>query len=134
MAAMRAMAAERSLAHRRRFVGRELGAITLHTPEPMARLGRTAALTENFLPVELEGQFRANQLVRLCVNRLSAEGALEATIADAPATFIPGSSRNGVAMAVKDHDLPKVYSSRSGPIGTAFSQPIAENRPSPGLA
>jgi hypothetical protein len=67
----------------------------MHTSEPMARMGRTAALTENFLPVELEGQFLANQLVRLCVNRLSAEGALEATIADAPATVTPGLSRNG---------------------------------------
>jgi threonylcarbamoyladenosine tRNA methylthiotransferase MtaB len=95
MGRMRALAAEKTDAHRMQFLDRELDAITMHTSEPMARMGRTAALTENFLPVELEGQFLANQLVRLCVNRLSAEGALEATIADAPATVTPGLSRNG---------------------------------------
>ncbi len=55
MAALRALAAEKSQAHRRRFVGRELEAITLHTPAEVAARGRTAALTENFLPVELDG-------------------------------------------------------------------------------
>jgi hypothetical protein len=35
-------------------------------------------MTENFLPVELEGCLEANQLVRVQVNALNAEGALEA--------------------------------------------------------
>ena len=60
MGALRALAAEKREAHRRRFVGKELNAITLHTPEELAQRGSTAALTENFLPVELEGRLDAN--------------------------------------------------------------------------
>ncbi len=78
MAALRALAAEKSETHRRRFVGRELEAITLHTPAELAARGRTAALTENFLPVEMEGRLPANRLVRVRVTGLTAEGALEA--------------------------------------------------------
>jgi threonylcarbamoyladenosine tRNA methylthiotransferase MtaB len=59
MAALRALAAEKSQAHRRRFIGRELEAITLHTPAELEARGRTAALTENFLPVELQGRLEA---------------------------------------------------------------------------
>lgn len=76
MAALRALAAEKSRTHREQFVARELNAITLHTPAALAAQGRTAALTENFLPVELDGRLPANQLLRVRVNRLSVEGAL----------------------------------------------------------
>jgi threonylcarbamoyladenosine tRNA methylthiotransferase MtaB len=78
MAAMRALAAEKSKTHRRRFVGLELEAITLHSPGNLEARGRSAALTENFLPVELEGQLEANRLVRVRVTGLNAEGTLEA--------------------------------------------------------
>lgn len=78
MAALRALAAEKSEAHRRRFVGRELDAITMHTPDPLRRRGRTTALTENFLPVEIVGEIEANQLIRLRVTRLNGEKVLEA--------------------------------------------------------
>ena len=81
MAELRALAAEKTRAHRRRFVELELDALTLHTPETVAREGRTAALTENFLPVELEGDFEANRQVRVRVFGLNAEGALRAAIA-----------------------------------------------------
>jgi hypothetical protein len=77
MAALRTLAAEKSEAHRKRFVGREIQAITLHTPAPLAARGSTSALTENFLPVELEGSFAANRLLRVRVNALKADGALE---------------------------------------------------------
>jgi threonylcarbamoyladenosine tRNA methylthiotransferase MtaB len=77
-AVLRALAAEKSAAHRRRFVGRTLEAITLHTPEVLARRGRTAALTENFLPVELAGSFAANQLLRVEVTGLNRESELTA--------------------------------------------------------
>ena len=80
MAALRALAAEKSRAHRMRFVGRELEAITLHTPTEMEARGRTAALTENFLPLEMEGRLGANLLVRARVTGLNAEGLLEATL------------------------------------------------------
>jgi threonylcarbamoyladenosine tRNA methylthiotransferase MtaB len=77
MAALRALAAEKSKAHRERFVGRELEAITLHTPPAPAGRGWTTALTENFLPVALKGRLEANRLVRVRVSALNAEGTLE---------------------------------------------------------
>jgi threonylcarbamoyladenosine tRNA methylthiotransferase MtaB len=77
MAALRALAAGKSAAHRRRFVGRDLEAITLHSPAALTQSGCTIALTENFLPVELEGNFAANQLVRVRVAGPNAEGALQ---------------------------------------------------------
>jgi threonylcarbamoyladenosine tRNA methylthiotransferase MtaB len=79
MAALRTLAAEKTLAHRRRFAGRELEAITLHTPAEMDARGRSAALTDNFLPVELQGWQEANRLLRLRVSGVDAEGTLEAT-------------------------------------------------------
>jgi threonylcarbamoyladenosine tRNA methylthiotransferase MtaB len=79
MTALRALAAEKSCSHRSSFKGQELEAITLHTPAELASRGRTAALTENFLPVELEGCMESNQLVRVRVRALNAEGTLEAT-------------------------------------------------------
>jgi hypothetical protein len=41
----------------------------------------TSALTENFLPVEIDGRLPANQLVRARVTGLNAEGALTAQLA-----------------------------------------------------
>jgi threonylcarbamoyladenosine tRNA methylthiotransferase MtaB len=83
MAALRALAAEKSETHRRRFVGHEIEAITLHTPAALARRRCTTALTENFLPVELEGRFAANRLLRVRVNALKADGALKCEAAHA---------------------------------------------------
>lgn len=83
MAALRALAAEKSEAHRRRFVGREIEAITLHTPAALAERGSTSALTENFLPVELEGRFAANRLLRVGVTALDAGGTLKCETARA---------------------------------------------------
>jgi threonylcarbamoyladenosine tRNA methylthiotransferase MtaB len=81
MGVLRALAAEKSEAHRKQFVGRELDAITLHTPPDLERKGCTAALTENFLPVELEGMLAANRLVRVHVSGMNAQGELESVIA-----------------------------------------------------
>jgi len=78
MKALRALATEKTETHRRRFAGGELEAITLHTPVELGARGRTAALTENFLPVELDGRHEANRLVRVRVTGLSAKGTLEA--------------------------------------------------------
>jgi threonylcarbamoyladenosine tRNA methylthiotransferase MtaB len=74
MAMLRALAAEKARAHRRCFVGRELEAITLHSSAELVSAGRTSALTENFLPVEMEGRLAANLLVRVRVNGLNADG------------------------------------------------------------
>jgi threonylcarbamoyladenosine tRNA methylthiotransferase MtaB len=78
MEALRALAAEKSEAHRRKFVGRELDAITLHTPDALRRRGRTTALTENFLPVVIAAEIEANQLMRVRATGLNAEKVLEA--------------------------------------------------------
>jgi len=75
---LRALAAEKSRTHREQFVGREVEAITLHTSAELAARGRTVALTENFLPVEIEAELPANRLVRVRVTALNADGALEA--------------------------------------------------------
>jgi threonylcarbamoyladenosine tRNA methylthiotransferase MtaB len=91
MAALRALAAEKSAAHRKSFVGKELEAITLHTPAELAARGRTAALTENFLPVELEGRLEANRLARVLVTGLDAEMSLEAL--EATPELVPAISR-----------------------------------------
>jgi threonylcarbamoyladenosine tRNA methylthiotransferase MtaB len=83
MAALRSLASEKSKAHRRCFVGREVEAITLHTPPELEARGLTSALTENFLPVEIKGWLAANRLVRLRVTGLNAEGSLQAIEAGA---------------------------------------------------
>ena len=77
MAALRALAAEKTRAHRSRFMGSDLSAITLHTTAALAAQGRTEALTENFLPVEIDGCFSANRLIRVRMTGLTAEGTLE---------------------------------------------------------
>jgi threonylcarbamoyladenosine tRNA methylthiotransferase MtaB len=80
MAALRTLAAEKSQTLRRRFVGRELEAITLHTPTELAARSLSSALTENFLPLELEGRIEANQLIRVRISALNGEGTLEAVV------------------------------------------------------
>jgi threonylcarbamoyladenosine tRNA methylthiotransferase MtaB len=80
MGFLRALAAEKSKAHRSCFVERELEVLTLHTPPALESQGRTSALSENFLPVELDARLPANQLVRARVTGLSAEGALRAAV------------------------------------------------------
>ena len=76
MAALRQLAAEKTTAHRARFVGRDLECISLHTPDALAARNRTSALSENFLPVEIEGWFTANQLLTVCTTGMNSEGAL----------------------------------------------------------
>ncbi|HEX8713652.1 MAG TPA: MiaB/RimO family radical SAM methylthiotransferase [Terracidiphilus sp.] len=76
IAALRALAAEKSRRHREQFLGRMLDLITLHTPEAVAGRGRTAALSENFLPVELKGSWHANRLIRAQAADFTASGAL----------------------------------------------------------
>ena len=79
---LRALAAEKTRKHRQRFIGQTLHAITLHTPETLAKRGGTAALTENFLPVELAASLPANQMVRINATALNGELEVVATLAD----------------------------------------------------
>jgi threonylcarbamoyladenosine tRNA methylthiotransferase MtaB len=78
MDAMRSLAGEKMRAHREQCIGSELDAITLRTPLDMAERGRTLAMTENFLPVEVEGCLDANRLVRVRAMELNAEMVVEA--------------------------------------------------------
>lgn len=78
MAALRALAAEKSHAHRARFVGGTVDAITLHTPPALAAQGLSSGLTENFLPVRIEGAHAANRLVCLHIQGLHDDGVLQA--------------------------------------------------------
>jgi threonylcarbamoyladenosine tRNA methylthiotransferase MtaB len=78
MAALRALASEKTATHRRQFTGRELEAITLHTPEAERALGRTTALTENFLPVGIDTALPPNQLVTLSVTGIGSDLTLHA--------------------------------------------------------
>lgn len=74
MAALRALGEEKTRAHRASFVGRELEAITLHTPDRIAAEGRTSALSENFIPMELAAAMPANRLVRVVVTGIGTDG------------------------------------------------------------
>jgi threonylcarbamoyladenosine tRNA methylthiotransferase MtaB len=78
IAALRALAAEKTRAHRRRFIGRSLAAITLRTPAPLVARGLTAALTENFLPLELDCRLPANELLHVRLTGLNSEDTLVA--------------------------------------------------------
>jgi threonylcarbamoyladenosine tRNA methylthiotransferase MtaB len=80
LTALRELAVEKTRAHRERFVGRTLDAITLHTAPDIAERGCTRALTENFLPVEIREILPSNRLVRVRVSGLSAEAALLAVL------------------------------------------------------
>ena len=85
MAVLRALAAKKSRAHRERMVGRTLNAITLNA-NPTRSAGEvgspkvTAAMTENFLPVEVHGSMDANRLVLIRVTGLGADGTLMARV------------------------------------------------------
>lgn len=81
MSALRSLADQKTRAHRNRFIGAELDAITLHTPPSRAAVGRTTTLTENFLPVELVGRFAANQLARIRITSAADENAVLAELA-----------------------------------------------------
>jgi threonylcarbamoyladenosine tRNA methylthiotransferase MtaB len=84
MAALRALAAQKTEARRRSFIGRELEALTLHTPAELAARGQTAALTENFLPVEIDSHQPANRMLRLRVIGLNADGTLQSQLESQP--------------------------------------------------
>lgn len=79
MNALRLLAIEKTRAHRARFIGTELPAITLHTPSMLTASGRTAALTDNFIPVEVAASLPANQLVDVRITGIATDNTLFAT-------------------------------------------------------
>jgi threonylcarbamoyladenosine tRNA methylthiotransferase MtaB len=80
MAALRSLAQRKMHEHRARFVDRTLEAITLHAPPDLQRLRRTPAMSENFLPIEIDGKLPANQLIRIRVTALGADSSLRGLV------------------------------------------------------
>ena len=80
MERLRQLIAEKGHFFRQSFVGRELPAITLQTPEHEVRRGFTRALTDNFLEVRIGGAFPANQSLRVLI-AAADEGELHGRVA-----------------------------------------------------
>jgi threonylcarbamoyladenosine tRNA methylthiotransferase MtaB len=76
MTALRDLGTEKSRRFRAGFLGRTLPAITLHTPAQLAAQGRSSALTDNYLPVELAQSLPANRMVQVHVTAVQASGVL----------------------------------------------------------
>lgn len=76
MAELRSIREQKMRAHRSRFVGRTIDCITLQTPDTLRGKGWSAALTENFLPLKIEGVMGPNQLLRVRVTGMCADGEL----------------------------------------------------------
>jgi threonylcarbamoyladenosine tRNA methylthiotransferase MtaB len=71
MAALRTLAEQKVRAHRTRFLARDIQCITLHTSAALQAQGRTAGLTDNFLPLEIAERLPANRLVSVTTTQLS---------------------------------------------------------------
>jgi threonylcarbamoyladenosine tRNA methylthiotransferase MtaB len=84
MAALRALSIEKSETHRRCFIGREVDAITLHTPPEIQAMGRAAALSENFLPIQIDSRLAANRILRVLVTSIDSDLTLRASTAQTP--------------------------------------------------
>lgn len=76
MVALRALAAEKTRAHRSEFIETNLDAITLHTPPALADSGCTSAVTDNFIPVELTGSLQANRLLPIRITGIAPDNTL----------------------------------------------------------
>jgi threonylcarbamoyladenosine tRNA methylthiotransferase MtaB len=76
MAVLRALAHEKLLAHRRSFIGQTMECVTLHTPDLQRLSNLTTALSENFLPIELQADLPANLLVKTQIIGLGANDVL----------------------------------------------------------
>lgn len=74
MAELRTLIAQKSLIFRGRFVGQILPALTLQTPEGTALRGKSEALTDNFLKLEVEGSFPSNRPLAVRIQNLIPDG------------------------------------------------------------
>jgi threonylcarbamoyladenosine tRNA methylthiotransferase MtaB len=76
MAELRSLAEQKVRAHRKRFLTQIVACITLQTSNALEVRGRTAALTENFLPVEIDGRIPANRQLKVHLTSLTPESTL----------------------------------------------------------
>lgn len=74
MAALRALIDEKNRAFRASFIGRELSTVTLIPEESTTARQRSTALTDNFLPMELDGVWPPNTLLTVRVTAVAAQG------------------------------------------------------------
>ena len=77
---LRELAAEKKLAFMRRFIGKELDAITLNVTGSDATGEFTEALTDNYLKLRLRGRHEANCWLRARVDAV-LDGAVTGTTA-----------------------------------------------------
>lgn len=104
MAELRRIREEKMRLHRSAFVGRTVPCLTLNTPEPLRREGWSAALSDNFLPVRVAGEYEANRMVRVRVNALSASLELEGVAAEAALVAISDEKTGYVGHSAKRHN------------------------------
>ena len=76
MAALRELIGAKTRHFRRSLIGQSLPAITLQTAEAIAAKGRTSALTDNFVPVEIDELLPANQMVQLFITEIDQAGVV----------------------------------------------------------
>lgn len=74
MSALRSLAAEKNLNFRKQFLGRTFHCLTLHSSEQLEARGRTEALTDNFLRVELQPVLSSNRPITVRIQSLIADG------------------------------------------------------------
>jgi threonylcarbamoyladenosine tRNA methylthiotransferase MtaB len=77
MTRLRELIADKNRRFRQSFVGRELPAVTLHSPQHAV----TRALTDNFLEVRLNARVPANQGVRTLITGLTDTGMMGSIVA-----------------------------------------------------
>jgi len=80
MAALRALGAEKSRSRRTKLIGREVECVTLHSGDDLAAQNRTAAITDNFIPIEIDGRIEANRLLVARVLSMKPEATLMAEV------------------------------------------------------
>jgi threonylcarbamoyladenosine tRNA methylthiotransferase MtaB len=80
MTALRELIVAKTLAFRGSQVGRTLPAITLQTQQSVSAKGHTSALTDNYIPVEIEESLPANQLVHLTMTRVEDSAYVRARL------------------------------------------------------
>jgi threonylcarbamoyladenosine tRNA methylthiotransferase MtaB len=73
MASLRELIAAKSHRFRASLTGKTLPAITLHTPAEIRAKGHTSALTDNYLPVEIDALLGANELMYVHIARVSPD-------------------------------------------------------------
>ncbi len=76
LAAVRELIAAKTLSFRRSLLGQIIPAITLQTPQHIAAKGHSSALTDNYIPMEIDSPLGANQLVFILPHAIDSSGTV----------------------------------------------------------